>query len=151
MTSGGTPYAGSPLLIPDSIQAEDFDNGGERRRLPRHDLGQRGRLLQNVGWTQVGEWLEYTVSVAATDNYKIEVIAATPLSTGSVHVEIDGANVTGNMPLPNTGGWGTYAAASKSGVLLTAGTHVMRVSIDGYGFLLDRVQVTGDSFSQTAI
>lgn len=152
---GGTPYTGTALPVPGTIQAEDFDNGGEGVAYHDTSTANEGGFYRstgvdvtstyagpNVGWTQVGEWLEYTVSVAATSTYKFEVFAATPMSTGNVHIEIDGVNVTGNMPIPNTGGWGNYGASSKSGVLLTAGTHVMRVSIDGYGFLFDRVQIT---------
>jgi YD repeat-containing protein len=154
---GGSPYTGTPLPIPGVIQAEDYDVGGEGVAYHDTTAANEGNSYRtdgvdisstyvgpNVGWTQTGEWLEYTVNVAATSTYKIEVIAATPVSYGNVHVEFDGLNVTGNMPIPNTGAWGAYGAASKSGVLLTAGTHVMRVGIDGFGFLFDRVQISNE-------
>ena len=44
------------------------------------DLG-RG---YNVGWMVPGEWLEYTVSVAETDYYRIDFIADSGESTTSM-------------------------------------------------------------------
>ncbi len=38
-------------------------------------------------------------------------------------------NVTGSLAIPNNG-WDTYQIVSKTGVQLTAGTHVLRLSID---------------------
>jgi hypothetical protein len=67
------PYTGTPLPVPGTVQAEDFDNGGEG--VAYHDLtaANDGGLYRttgvdvcncgspygnSVGWTQPGEWLE---------------------------------------------------------------------------------------------
>ena len=47
-----------------------------------------------------------------------------------MHVEIDGVNVTGAIAIPNTVGWQTWQTLSVSGINLTAGRHVVKVSFD---------------------
>jgi hypothetical protein len=54
-------------------------------------------------------------------------------SNGKFHAEIDGANVTGSLTVPNTGGWQTWTTVSKSGINLSAGKHVIRVRMDTNG------------------
>src|SRR5205085_9868930 len=49
---------------------------------------------------------------------------------GSFHIEIDGANKTGAIAAPYTGGWDSWQTVTKSGVYLAAGKHVMRVVMD---------------------
>ncbi|HYO69823.1 MAG TPA: hypothetical protein VEU33_27475, partial [Archangium sp.] len=77
------PFGGVAWPIPGTIQAEDFDEGGQG--VSWHDLtaGNAGAVHRTtdvdeqacpdgsgcgftVGWLQAGEWLEYTVQVAAT-------------------------------------------------------------------------------------
>ena len=43
---------------------------------------------------QAGEWLEYTLQVAAAGNYDIGATSASRLAGGTYHIEIDGVNVT---------------------------------------------------------
>ena len=47
-----------------------------------------------------------------------------------MHVEVDGNNVTGTVNVPNTGSWNTWQTITVSGINLTAGSHVVRVSFD---------------------
>src|SRR5437868_13672015 len=77
-----SPFHGVPLQVPGTIQAEDFDEGGEG--IGYHDLtayneGGAYRATDvdvqpttdagggyNVGWVSAGEWLAYTINVGAT-------------------------------------------------------------------------------------
>ena len=77
VNADNTPYNGTPYVIPGTIQAENFDNGGEG--VAYHDstvgsvlggyraddsvdmLNADGGV--SVGWTTDGEWLKYTVNV----------------------------------------------------------------------------------------
>src|SRR5205823_4432604 len=52
---------------------------------------------------------------------------------GVFHVEVDGADVTGPMTIPDTGWWQTWTTITKAGVPLTAGGHVVRVVEDTNG------------------
>jgi hypothetical protein len=92
-----------------------------------------------VGWTRPGEWLAYTVDIAAAGDYDIAVRGAyNPGSpsghSGTYHVELDGVDVTGSLDMPNTGDWDTvYATVTKTGVALPAGEHLLRVVMDTDG------------------
>jgi hypothetical protein len=98
----------------------------------------------NVGWTGVGEWLEYTVNVAHTGSYDITLRAAAWSSQIQGHVEFDGVDVTGLMTAPATGGWQTYTNVTAPNVDLTAGQHVMRVFFDGGAWNLNHVTFTAN-------
>ena len=94
-TSNRTPYSGSPITIPATIEAENFDKGGEGAGY--HDLsatntGGQYRTSEGVdivasndpaggGYVvnnfQNGEWLSYTINVPAAGNYDIDVRAVT--------------------------------------------------------------------------
>jgi len=47
-----------------------------------------------------------------------------------MHVEVDGVNVTGTIAVPNTGSWNTWQTIAVSGISLTAGQHIVKVSFD---------------------
>lgn len=144
---GQTPYGGSARAIPGTIQAEDFDVGGEGVAYHDTDTVNNGGAyrpggvdIKNssgspaspaIGWVKSGEWWEYTVNVTTTGTYRLEARVASAYTGKSLHVEIDGVNKTGTMVVPNTGPWNTaWATITKTGVSLTAGKHVMRVYAD---------------------
>jgi hypothetical protein len=54
-------------------------------------------------------------------------------SGGTVHITVDGADVTGAIALPDTGGWSVWKTVSKTGVTLPAGTHVINLIVDANG------------------
>src|SRR5258706_309344 len=56
----------------------------------------------DVGWAAPGEWLEYTVDVAAAGNYRLSFRAATPNPGASLSVSAGGADVTGSGAGPPT-------------------------------------------------
>jgi hypothetical protein len=139
---GGTPWA-----IPGTIQAENYDLGGEG--VAYHDLesanqGGQYRTTEgvdieattdtgggfNVGWTRTGEWLEYTVNVASAGNYTLTERVASSATTGSFSVSFNGVNKSGTVTVPNTGGWQTYQNLSQT-VNLSAGVQVMRIDFLG--------------------
>jgi hypothetical protein len=148
-----TPFYNQPFSIPGAtIQAEDFDNGGEG--LAYHDVdagnsfGQFYRItdvdIKNctdtgggfaVGRGNTGEWLIYSINVTQPGTYRFDARLATADSNVSIHVEIDGVNVTGSVAVPYTSWWDTtYATISSSGIQLSGGRHQMRVVIDS-GFV----------------
>jgi N-acetylneuraminic acid mutarotase len=152
-----TPFLGSALALPGTIQLDNFDNGGEG--IAYHDTtaanlggGYRSGGVDieattdviptaetasspgagfNIGHIQSGEWMNFTVNVAATGSYAIDARVASAVSGGSFHFEIDGANVTGSMALPNTGGWQSWSTVSSGSLNVTAGQHVLRLVIEG--------------------
>ena len=149
----GAPYTGSAVSLPATLPAVNFDKGGEGvayHDLSSGNLGGQYRTSEGVDIYastdstsgpyqvanfQTGEWMKYTVNVPANGNYDLGVRAANNTSSGGAfHIEVDGANATGTIPVTNTGSWNTYQWFGKKGVALTAGTHVVRLVSDQQWF-----------------
>jgi len=146
VSSGSTPYGGTPVVLPGTIQGEHFDNGGPD--VAYHDLtaGNSGGAFRstdvdleatsdagsgyNVGWIGAGEWLQYTVDASITASYTLTARVANTAAGGLIHVEVDGIDVTGPVPIPDTGGWQTWTNVAKPGIRFSAGLHVVRVLMD---------------------
>ncbi len=158
-TSGQSAYpSGVAWAIPGTIQAENFDLGGET--VAYHDVettNQGGQYRTgdgvdieattdtgggyNVGWTRTDEWLEYTVNVATTGNYTLTERVASAATTGSFRVEFNGVNKSGTVTVPNTGGWQTWTNLSQT-VSLSAGQQVMRIYWQGNDTNLNYVSLS---------
>ena len=101
----------------------------------------------SVGWTEQGEWLSYTVNVAETARYDIQVRVASAVGrtisdtlpsigvitwtaplTKTLHIEFDGRDITGPLTFLTTGGWQSWTSVFARGVQLTAGEHRMRLA-----------------------
>jgi hypothetical protein len=158
-TPVSTPYTGTPIAIPGSFEAENFDLGGEGLAYHDNTKGNQGgqyRLSEDVdiivstdslggGYVvnnfETGEWLAYTVNVAASAQYDIALRVTSGLSNSAFHIEIDGVNVTGSVLVPNTGGWSTFQWVTKLGVPLSAGKHLLKIVADQQYFNLNSIQV----------
>ena len=86
-----------------------------------------------IGWTGAGEWLSYTVEVAANGTYALEMPVASYREGGLFHLEIDGNDLTGPIRIPDTGGWTILKKISHKGVKLNMGVHRIRVVMDEVG------------------
>ncbi len=144
-----TPFGGTPVALPGTIQAENFDDGGSGIAwLDASSANEGGKYRStnvdiestsdtgggyDVGWIAGGEWLKYTVNVTAAGTYDLEMRVASSGNGGTFHIEVNGTNVTGAMTIPNTGGWQTWTTIKKTGVSLAAGTQVWRIVFDTNG------------------
>ncbi|MBN1580014.1 MAG: glycoside hydrolase family 3 C-terminal domain-containing protein [Anaerolineae bacterium] len=144
------PYPGpGPHPIPGKIEAEDYDLGGEGVAYHDATTGNEGGKYRgddvdiedtadmdggyNVGWIEEGEWLSYTVDVASTSLYDIQVRVASAMDrtisetlsvTGPVswtvpltrvlHIEFDGTNVSGPIRFVTTGGFAAAIDAARN-------------------------------------
>jgi hypothetical protein len=155
-TSGGgggttsTPFTGTPVALPGTIQAENFDNGGSGIAFFDTTAGNAGGKYRttgidvdieattdsgggyDVGWTKATEWLNYTVNVATAGTYTLEARVASSGAGGTFHIEANGVDKTGPMTIPNTGGWQSWTTISKE-ISLSAGAQVWRLVIDSAG------------------
>ncbi|MGC9450375.1 MAG: fibronectin type III domain-containing protein [Oceanipulchritudo sp.] len=154
MTHASTPYSGTPIAIPGTIEAEDYDLGGEGDAYHDTSAGNTGGGYRpaenvdieacsdsgggfNVGWTVAGEWLKYTVDVVASGNYTITTRVATEVATGAFHIEVDGVDVTGSIAVPNTGNWQAWQPVTAVAAL-TAGQRVVRLVIESGDININR-------------
>ncbi len=152
--AGQTPFRGGPWKLPGTVEAEHFDEGGEGRayhdttnNFPKEGWFNPFRGLEQVdilasgaasggyqvGRTEAGEWLTYTVKVARAGTYTLAVRVASAGPGGTFHVEFDGVDKSGPLVIPDTGGEGSWQTLSRPGVTLKAGRQTMRLVMDRDG------------------
>ena len=147
--SSSVPYGGTPPSLPGTLQAENFDNGGDGMSFvdttPQNYGGQYRQTSvdieatsdsgggYNLGWVAAGEWLKYSVNVTAAGTYDLEFRVASAGAGGTFHLEVNGTNITGPLTSPNTGGWQTWTTLRKSGITLAAGQQLWRLVMDANG------------------
>ncbi len=164
--AASSPYGGKPWAIPGLIQAEDFDEGGEGVAYHDTEPENKGEPFGGgayrksgvdlepatdagpclvVAFLAPGEWFQYTVNVERSGMYAFEARAATIKDKAALRVEIDGSDVGGVVTLPNTGAWNSkFATATRPGIKLTKGKHVVRVLVAGEGFNLEHLRFTAE-------
>jgi hypothetical protein len=142
-------FRGVPFSTGTLISAADYNTGGEG--ISYHDLtgvnegndgyrtgavGTAWSASQNneiVGWTQKGEWMNYTINVTKAGTYAFFARTASVGAGGRFHVEVDGRKATSSIAIPNTDGWDTYTTQMIKGLKLKAGNHVVRIVMDKEG------------------
>ena len=144
------PFLGVPASLPGRVEIENFNVGGEQVAYHDFDTERRGGANYraeavdleatsdvgggvNLGFTEPGEWLRYDVDVTAPGNYVLRARVAWPGFGGNFHVEIDGHNVTGNMLVPDTGGFQSWRTIQSRTFPLQAGPQVLRLVLDSTG------------------
>jgi glucosylceramidase len=162
----GTPFSGSAYTIPGKVETENYNNGGEGAAYHDSDATNNGGQYRpndgvdieattdtgggyDVGWTAAGEWTKYTVNVASSGSYAFDFRVASAQTGGAFHLEVDNANVTGALTVPNTGGWQTWTDVVKTGVNLSAGQHVFKLVTDAAGGNYNWFNVTGTTPTAT--
>ena len=84
----------------------------------------------NLGWTKVGEWLEYTVDVKSAGIYTLDARVASSGLGGGFRLRANGKALTDLISIPDTGGYQSWQTVSRS-VKLDAGVQVLRLSMEG--------------------
>jgi subtilisin family serine protease len=145
-SSSSTPFSGTPITLPGTVQVENFDNGGEGVAFHDTDALNSGAAYRstgvdieatagggyNVGWVAAGEWLAYTVNIQAAGTYTAQFRVAASGMGGRFHLEIDGSNVSGSLAVPDTGWWQTWQTVTAP-VALPVGTHVAKLVMETNG------------------
>jgi hypothetical protein len=146
------PLDDKPYPVPGTIPVEAFDKGGEGVGYHDNDANNNGGKFRTdegvdigfarigggyeVGWTNDGEWMNYSINVLKTGDYFFAARVASP-NTGSnrFHFEIDGQDVTGPMACPNTGDWSNYTDIKTTQTIhLEKGPHTMRFFLENGGY-----------------
>ena len=85
-----------------------------------------------VGYTQKGEWMEYTVNVKAEGALPYELHYASGSESSGVQFFMDDEPITDSLKLESTGDWDTYTTLKgKTTKALAKGEHVFKVLITG--------------------
>jgi len=147
------PFNFEPQIIPGIIEAEYYDYGAEGDAYHDTDINNRGGRFREdgvdlsgiddpatdfmIGWTQVGEWLEYTVDVEESSVYEIIYHISSRPGNGKMHIEV-GGNSYGDLEIiESTGEWNIIEDRySLVNIPLEEGVQVLRFVIEEPGFNL---------------
>jgi Carbohydrate binding module (family 6)/F5/8 type C domain len=152
---GGTeaPYGGTAAAVPGTVQAANYDTGGQGVAYNVTSVNGTGNSYRSdgvdletctdtgcgddLGWTTTGQWFKYTVNVATAGTYTVSFRFASPSGVSdALHIaSSSGANLSGSVNAPDTGGWQTWVTATAS-VTLPAGRQTLTVDQDNGGWNL---------------
>jgi endoglucanase len=153
------PYGGTPVAIPGTVLAENYDKGGQGVGYTAISVNGTNTIVVNgtdngyrpdgvdlettsapgggndIGWTAAGQWFRYTVNVATAGTYTITFEVASPngVTDGFHLVDSVGTNLTGSVDVPATGGVQTWTTVTAT-VTLPAGQQVLTWLQDNGGF-----------------
>lgn len=163
--SGQQAFGGAAWSVPGTIEAEDYDIGGEgvayhdettgnsggQYRTDDVDIWMSGGTGANyyTGANSTNEWLAYTINVETSGMYDLDLQVATPNDGRLMHIEVDGIDITGQIDVPNTGSWNQWQTVMTT-VNLDQGEHVMRAVFDLGGLNFDWMDIYPVGFAQTA-
>ncbi|WP_345141821.1 carbohydrate-binding protein [Dactylosporangium darangshiense] len=159
---GGTgpveaPFGGTPAAVPGTVQAENYDTGGQGLAYNVTSVNGTGNAYRadgvdleptsdtgggyNLGWTGSGQWFRYTVDVATAGQYTLTARVAAPSAvTGALHLaSATGANLTGAVNIPATGDWQAWTNVTAT-LTLPAGRQVLTLAEDTGGWNLNSLQ-----------
>lgn len=136
--------------IPSRIEAESFERFSDFDTLHSGNCGS-GAVDQeittdpnggacNVGWTKVGEWLEYDVTAATAGTFAFTLRMASGVANRVASVRLDN-NLIGTVTAP-AGGWQAWEDRTISNVNVAAGNHTLRVTFDTDDVNLNYINIT---------
>jgi beta-glucanase (GH16 family) len=169
LKAGEYPYP-DPFIrhaIPGSFNAVEYNYGGEGvayhdaeaanqgpAAAPRHNEGVDTELGDNgnpdVGWIISGEWLNYSISVAETKTYAVNVrngSGSTATSIGPIHLIVNGTERT-TVPVGSTGAWNTFVDKIVNIDLTTADT-LLRIEMGAGNFNISEISFFNDTIAPT--
>lgn len=162
----------SVLSISGVIEAEDYDVGGQSVSFYDKDFVNEGNVYREdgvdvvgfgcsdsamtqdckgyaIGYTQAGEWLEYTVNVIVASKYKFRANVATGLEGGSFRLFLDGKAITDTVAVPQGEDWNTYGFVDGETAELAKGDHILKIQFTGSYVNMDWIKfaLTDDELS----
>lgn len=148
------PYADT-IAIPGKVEAENYNKGGAGVAYSDKDTANQGKQYRgdavdlymagmgmSVGYTQVGEWLKYSVSVAESGEYEITGNVAGTNGTGSFALYMDGTKIGNEIVAPKGADYEAYSKVSGGKVNLTAGAHELKLEIVNDWINIDWVEIS---------
>lgn len=165
------PFHGTPIALPGKFEAEDFDlgentiaysdsdpdnnhgyseNGTTYRDVAGIDIDKNDGNGYVVGWTNSGEWMQYTVKVEAEQLMMWTARVSSGTTGSAFSIRMGDTNLTGRINVPQTASnsWGTYTEIKgRTLVPMPAGTYPIRIQIEGSSCNIDYIvfeTATGD-------
>src|ERR1700735_1736172 len=145
------PYDGTPAPVPGTVQAENYDTGGQGVAYNVTSTNGTGNSYRSdgvdleattdagggydLGWTASGQWFRYTVNVATAGAYTVSFrVAAINAVTDALHISNSaGTNLSGSLNVPATGAWQAWTNVTAT-VTLPAGQQTLTINQDNGGW-----------------
>ena len=149
--SADAPYGGTAAAVPGTVQAENYDTGGQGAAYnvtavygSADSYRSDGVDLEattdsgggyDLGWTGAGQWFKYTVDVATAGSYTVSLRLAAPTAVADgLHIaNAAGADLSGNVAVPATGGYQNWTTVTAT-VALPAGQQTLTMDQDAAGW-----------------
>ena len=149
--TGEAPYGGTPAAVPGTVQAENYDTGGQGVAYNVTSVNGTANSYRSdgvdleattdtgggydLGWTATGQWFNYTVDVAAAGTYAVSLRLAAPTAvTNALQINnAAGTDLTGVITAPATGGWQDWTTVTAN-ITLPAGEQTLTVDQDSPGW-----------------
>ena len=128
------------LVIPGTIEFEDFDNGGAGTAYADATFGNIGNAYRpnesvdieaktggsyNLGWVNTNEWLEYTANVNAIGKFTASINYAANGAGKEALLYVDDNDRTGVISFPSTGNIDTWSN-KEIDLQLASGKHILK-------------------------
>ena len=163
----GEAVAGDAAVIPCKLEAENYDINGVgsgNNSYKDDDSENKGGAYRKdgvdieeitdgyaVGYTNEGEWLEYSVNVKATGDYTVKARIASGSETSGFQLLLDDKELASSFTAPKTGeDWKIYEEVDVGEVKLTEGKHVLKILITGNYVNIDWIEFADKSSSRIA-
>ncbi|HUN30549.1 MAG TPA: carbohydrate-binding protein [Trebonia sp.] len=156
------PYGGTPAAVPGTVQAANYDTGGQGVAYNVTSVNGSANSYRSdgvdleactdtgcgydIGWTTAGQWFKYTVNVATAGTYSIALRLASPYGlTDALHIaNAAGTSLSGAIAVPNTGGYQDWTTVTAS-VTLPAGVQTLTLDQDNNGWNIHQLTFTATS------
>lgn len=140
------------MSFPGLIQMENYDVGGEGVSFHDDDMVNEGKVYREdgvdivnigcdaaganctgyaVGYTNVGEWMKYTVNVEKEGSYLFRANVSSGLDVGSFLIYIDDKLVSDTIKIPKGADWDTYQYVEGKISNVTKGKHDLKIALTG--------------------
>ena len=126
--------------VPGTIEAEQFSAMFGIKTETSTDSGSGTGGGINIGYVDVGDWLEYSIDVQTSGTYTIEYRLASDVGSDGFTTLIDGTQVD-QQRVPNTGGWQSWITKSAT-IDLQAGSQTLRINAIGNLWNLNWIRFT---------
>jgi len=151
------PYNNKAATVPGTIEAENYDVGGDGTAYSDNDSENRGDAKfrddegvdivkggtgKAIGYTASSEWVEYTINVTETAKYDIETNASNGSGSIGFTVYVDDKEIA-DFSGDKTADWDTYRKLTESSSSeIKEGKHILKVKFTNSNTNLDYLKFT---------
>ena len=152
------PFNNEAATIPGKIEAENYDVAGPGFSFFDNDSENKGKEYRDdavdivtaseggyaIGYTEKGEWLEYTVNVEDDKEYDVTAYVSNSAVIDGFQLFVDDERITDDYTIPQVSeNWSLYEEVPVvSGVKMTKGEHVLKLQIVGSYVNVDWLKFT---------